>query len=226
MTLADIKGAAGAVYAAGQDTTWSTLVVFILNMVLHPEIQLLAQQQLDEVVGTDRLPEFGDRESLPIVDWIVQETLRWGPVSPIGVPHKSIEADTYKGYFIPAGSFVYANAQAMTHDPEVYENPDEFDPLRYQPKAEGGRGEPFPIGGFGFGRRICPGRHLAEASVWIVIATMLHTLTIKKAVGPDGKEITPTVTLTPGLTSHPEHFDCVFAPRSKQHEGLVVDASH
>ncbi len=246
MTEADIKGAAGAVYAAGQDTvsfrpsglappaglptpagavaltaaprslslsrsqTWSTLVVFILNMVLHPEIQKLAQEQLDDVVGPDRLPSFDDRASLPIIDYIVQETLRWGPVSPIGVPHRSLAADTYKGFHIPAGSFVYANAQAMCYDEETYQDPEAFDPLRFagvqgseRAEREGlvGRGEPFPTGHFGFGRRICPGRHLAEASVWIVVATMMHTLEIGKAVDGEGKEITPVVTLTPGLTS-------------------------
>jgi len=79
-TPEDIKGAAGAIYAAGQDTTWSTLVVFILNMVLHPEIQKKAQQQIDSVIGHDRLPDFNDRSSLPYVDYIVQETLRSGKI--------------------------------------------------------------------------------------------------------------------------------------------------
>lgn len=91
---------------AGQDTTWSTLVVFILNMVLHPEVQQRAQAEIDEVVG-DRLPEFTDRDSLPYIDWIIQEVLRWGPVSPIGVPHRSLEDDTYKGWFIPKGEELY-----------------------------------------------------------------------------------------------------------------------
>jgi hypothetical protein len=49
-------------------------------------------------------------------------------------------------------------------------------------------------------RRICPGRHLAEASVWIVVVTLLATMNINKAIGPDGKEITPDVVLTSGLT--------------------------
>jgi cytochrome P450 len=214
MTIEDIKGAGGAVYAAGQDTTWSTLVVFVLNMVLKPDVQKKAQGMIDEVVGSRRLPTFADRPKLPYIDYIVQETLRWCPVSPVGVPHRSLQDDVYNGYFIPAGSFVYANARAMTHDENTYLNPDEFDPDRYIPQSEGGRGEPFPKGHFGFGRRICVGQHLAEASVWIVVASLLSIVNIERCRDPlNGQEIIPDVVLTNGLTSHPERFKCNLVPR-------------
>lgn len=221
LTYDDIKGAAGAVFAAGQDTTWATLMVFVLNMLLHPDVQRKAQQALDEVVGRERLPSFEDRPKLDLMEYILQETLRWCPVSPIGVPHRSLQDDVYNGYSIPAGSFVYANARAMTHDESVYENPDEFEPDRYIPPDKGGRGEPFPIGQFGFGRRLCVGRHLAEASVWIVMASILSTMTIVPALDDDGNEIVPKVELTYGLTSHPKRFACKFVPRDDQSASLI-----
>lgn len=62
-------------------------------MVLHPEIQKKAQDEIDSVVGRDRLPDFNDRSSLPYIDYIVQETLRWGPVSPIGTIHGQLRRD-------------------------------------------------------------------------------------------------------------------------------------
>ncbi|CEJ86708.1 hypothetical protein VHEMI04182 [[Torrubiella] hemipterigena] len=214
--LDDIKGAAGAVFAAGQDTTWATLTAFLINMLLHPAVQCKAQAQLDEVVGRDRLPDFSDRPKMPYLEYVVQEVFRWCPVSPIGVPHKSLKDDIYEGYFIPAGSLVFANARAMTHDESLYQNPDEYEPERYIPEAEGGRGEPLPKGHFGFGRRICIGRHLAEASVWIFVARVLSTMNLKKAVDENGEEITPTVNLTSGLTSHPKDFPCRFEPRDER----------
>jgi len=214
MTIEDIKGAAGAAYAAGQDTTWSTLVVFISNMLLHPEVQQKAQRVIDDVVERSRLPTFGDRPKLQYIDCVVQETLRWCPVSPVGVPHRNIEDDFYKGYFIPAGSFVYANARAMTHDERVYTSPEEFNPDRFIPKSEGGLGEPSPKGHFGFGRRICVGQHLAEASVWIVVASVLSTIILERWRDPKtGTEEVPVVEFTNGLTSHPKPFRCVFTPR-------------
>ncbi|KAF4776906.1 cytochrome P450 1A2 [Colletotrichum scovillei] len=225
LSVDDIKGAAAAVYAAGQDTTWSTLVVFVLNMVLHPEVQEKAQRMLDEVVGDGRMPCFEDRSRLPYIDYIVQETLRWCPVSPIGVPHRSLEDDVYDGMFIPKGSFVYANARAMTHDERTYADPEAFDPERYVPVEQGGRGEPFPVGQFGFGRRVCVGKHLAEASVWIVIASMLATVKIEGARGPWGEEIIPRVELTNGLTSHPKRFPCRIIPRNTRSAEMVISAA-
>ncbi|CAM1501838.1 Fc.00g038220.m01.CDS01 [Cosmosporella sp. VM-42] len=224
LSVDDIKGAAGAVYAAGQDTTWSTMIVFVLNMVLHPEVQEKAQQVLDEVVGRDRLPNFDDRPNLRYIDYIVQETLRWCPVSPIGVPHRSLGGDRYDGYLIPAGSFVYANARAMTHDERMYHNPDNFEPYRYIPVEEGGRGEPLPKGQFGFGRRVCVGNHLAEASVLIIVAAMLSTLKIEKALDGDGNDITPVIEMTNGLTSHPKRFPCQIRPRDSQSGDVIFKA--
>lgn len=216
LSVDDIKGAAGAVYAAGQDTTWSTLVVFVLNMVLYPEVFRKAQRAVDDVVGRDRLPTFDDRPNLRYIDYLVQETLRICPVSPVGVPHRSLKDDFYNGYFIPAGSFIYANARAMTRDATRYSDPDTFDPDRYVPAEEGGRGEPFPTGQFGFGRRICVGKHLAEASVWIAIAQIASTLNIGRAVDENGREMIPVEELTEGLTSHPKHFPCKMEPRDQK----------
>lgn len=217
----DIKGAAGAVFAAGQDTTWATLIVFVLNMLLHPEIQRNAQDRIEESIGLNRLPTFEDRDRLPYIDYIVQETLRWCPVSPIGLPHRSLQDDEYNGMLIPKGSYVYANARAITHDERIYSNPDEFEPDRFMPVAEGGRGEPYPQGQFGFGRRVCVGKDLAEASVWIVVACVLATMNIEKAIDEKGEDINPEVELTNGLTSHPKHFKCRFMPRSQRHVELI-----
>ncbi|KAF5554335.1 oxidoreductase [Fusarium phyllophilum] len=102
-SLDDIKGAAGAVFIAGADTTWATCVIFILNMVLHPEIQEKAQQELDAVIGSDRLPDFSDRPALVYIEHIVQEIYRWSPLAPLGIPHKSLHDDIYNGMLIPKG---------------------------------------------------------------------------------------------------------------------------
>ncbi len=185
MTEEDVKGAAGAVYAAGRDTTWSSLVVWILNMVLHPEIQAKAR-------GRERERE-REREEMknPAGSWgpvvcrpskpgqasICRQPgprgLRWCPVSPIGVPHRS-QGPRLPRHVHPEGSFVYANAGALTHDERVSQHPDDFDPDRYLPVEQGGRGEAvYGCGSLGFGRRICVGKHLAEASMWIIIASVL-----------------------------------------------------
>ena len=64
--------------------TYSTLLVFLVAMVLHPEVQAKAQADIDRVIGKDRLPDFDDRPALPYLDAILRETLRWHPVAPLG----------------------------------------------------------------------------------------------------------------------------------------------
>ncbi|KAG5653174.1 hypothetical protein H0H81_001891 [Sphagnurus paluster] len=72
----DIKGAAATTYMAGTETTASSLSIFILAMILYPDFQTRAQEELDRVVGVDRLPEFSDRPSLPYLEYVLHETLR------------------------------------------------------------------------------------------------------------------------------------------------------
>ncbi|KAF9460615.1 cytochrome P450 CYP621A2 [Collybia nuda] len=219
-TIADIKGAAGVMYCAAADTTWSTLSMFFLAMVLNPEHQARAQKEIDMVVGSGRLPEFEDRLSLPYVECLLQETLRWNAAVPLGVPHRSLEDDVYEGMFIPKGSLVIANTRGMTLDERVYSDPAMFNPARFLPKPEG-NAEPHPSGPFGFGRRICPGRHLADASLWIAMVSVLATMDITKAVDADGKEVTPEVAFSSGITSHPRPYRCAIRPRSDTARVLI-----
>ena len=80
-----------------------------LAMALYPEVQKKAQAELDTIVGSDRLPTFEDRDSLVYINAIVQESLRWFNVTPLGISHRSVEDDVVLGYFVPAGTILVAN---------------------------------------------------------------------------------------------------------------------
>ncbi|KAG6914803.1 hypothetical protein DXG01_015234 [Tephrocybe rancida] len=101
--------------------------------------------------------------------------------------------------------------RAMTLDESVYDDPAEFMPERFLPKPTG-NGEPFPPV-FGFGRRICPGRHFGDGSLWLAIATILSTITITKAVDEFGQEILPEVRFKSALLNLPYPFECTFSNR-------------
>ncbi|KAJ8463525.1 hypothetical protein ONZ45_g17548 [Pleurotus djamor] len=217
---AALQGASAHLYAAGAETTWSTLVTFILAMLLHPECQRLGQEEVDRVVGKDRLPSFEDRDSLPYVNAVVEETLRWYPAVPLGLPHAVTHDDSYRGMFIPKGSFIFANALGVSRNANVYENPEVFNPMRFLPKSQGGNEEPPFNAAFG----ICPGRHLATSSVFIAVATIFSALHISKSKGEDGKEITPEVEYVTGVTSHPKPFVCDLSSRNEATRKLVDEA--
>ncbi|KAL4257435.1 cytochrome P450 family protein [Pleurotus pulmonarius] len=211
--IGDIKGSSGVIFGAGAETTWSSLETFLLAMLCYPDVQKKGQEEIDRVIGPDRLPTFDDFESLPYVGCVTQEILRWRPALPIGLPHCSTEDDIYRGMFIPKGSIIFANTMGMVLDDKVYVEPTRFNPGRFLPKSQGGNAEP-PLGAaFGFGRRICPGRHLAAGSIWIAVATIFATIDITKVKDEAGNEMIPELEYETGLTSRPKHFPCNTAPR-------------
>lgn len=103
------KWSAASMYLAGADTTVSSLMTFFLAMTLYPDIQLKAQEELDRVIGSDRLPLSSDKGTLPYIDALVKETHRWHPVVPMALPHLSTKEDTICGYRIPKGAMVLPN---------------------------------------------------------------------------------------------------------------------
>ncbi|KAG8215888.1 cytochrome P450 [Butyriboletus roseoflavus] len=202
------KDSAGTLYAASVETTNSILVVFVYLMMNHPEVQQRAQSEIDRVVGQQRLPDFEDRPSLPYVDAVLRETMRWHPVGPT-VHHATIEDDVYRGYHIPQGATILANIWAISHDEKKYPNPEVFMPERFL-QRDGTLNEDKIPWAFGFGRRICPGRHVADASLWSAMAGMLALFTIEKTEGSEN------VKWTTGLSVHPLPFPCRFVPRDEE----------
>ncbi|EOA83066.1 uncharacterized protein SETTUDRAFT_155669 [Exserohilum turcica Et28A] len=206
------KWTALALYLGGADTTVSALSIFFLAMSLFPSIQVAAQSELDAVLGVPpRLPTAEDLPHFPYIEAVVKETFRWHQVAPMGLPHTNISSDTYSDYHIPQGSIILANIWAFMHDPSTYRDPFIFRPERFLgPEAElDPRGHVF-----GYGRRICPGKYMAERALKITIASTLAVFSIEK----EGEMET---TFCPGLLSHPSPFKCSIRARSGVHEEVV-----
>lgn len=216
----NVKWSAFSLNSGGADTTVSATYSLFLAMTLFPEVQKKAQAEIDAIVGTDRLPSFADRDSLPYIEALVKEVLRWNVVAPTGVMHCVSEDDIHAGYYIPKGSVVIPNIWFMLHNPRTYANPSQFNPERFLGN-DGKDPEPEPrTVCFGFGRRICPGLHLADASVWISAVMSLAVFDISKAV-ENGVEITPEVDPSTGTISHPKPFKCSIKPRSAKAITLI-----
>ncbi|KAJ7152976.1 cytochrome P450 [Mycena filopes] len=208
----EIRGTAAASYAAGADTTVSAMGTFVLAMLKHPEVQKKAQAELDAVIGHGHLPELSDAAALPYVSAVVKEVLRWENVAPIGIPHRILVDDEYRGYRIPANSIVIGNVWALMHDEEVYPDPKSFKPERFLLDGKLNPDVQDPEAVFGFGRRICPGRHLAQNSLWLTMASILAAFDISKAVDDDGKVIEPSYEYYSALVYAPLPFECSITP--------------
>ena len=83
-------------------------------MSLYPEVQRKAHAELDAVVGHDRLPDFSDRASLPYVDAVIKEMIRWHNSTPMSLPHCTMEDDELHGYFIPVGTVLFGNTWCLS----------------------------------------------------------------------------------------------------------------
>ncbi|OAX32091.1 cytochrome P450 [Rhizopogon vinicolor AM-OR11-026] len=211
-----LKKAASTAFAASYESTTSTLMVFLLAMVFYPDAQRRAQAEIDLVTGRDRLPIFEDRASLPYIDAVLRETFRWEPIVPLGVPHATTSDDIYDGYFIPRGATVMCNVWAISRDEKRYPNASRFMPERFI-DDNGKLTDDDPAHYvFGLGRRRCPGRHTADASVWSAIATMLATMNISLAKDDQGKAINFTPEFTTGLNRHPVTFPCSISARHSE----------
>ncbi|TFK38145.1 cytochrome P450 [Crucibulum laeve] len=221
-----LRDVLATIYNAGADTTVSALGTFFLAMLQNPEIQAKGQASVDVATAGDRLPDFNDVGSMPYVDAILKEVLRWKPVTPMAIPHRLMEDDTYEGYYIPAGSVVVGNAWAIMYDKEAYgPNTHLFLPDRFMQGNELNPAIPHPDVAFGFGRRACPGQDIAWSSMWITIASILATLKIEKARDENGCIIEPSGEYTSGMQTYPKPFKCSITPRSQKSAALINDCT-
>ncbi|KAH8807381.1 cytochrome P450 76C3 [Xylogone sp. PMI_703] len=220
---------AGSMIEAGSETTSSALNTCILYLSGHPQVRSRAHEELNRVVGNNRLPTFEDEPFLPYICAIVKETLRIRPVTNIGTPHYTTAPITYKDFFIPEGSIVAIQQYAIHFNPAYYSDPDEFKPERYlghslKAGASAASFNPYDRDHFGFGagRRICAGLHLAENSLFITVARILWLFDILPPLGPDKRELPVDLSddaYESGGNTLPKRFAARFIPRNSE----VVD---
>ncbi|KAF8994492.1 cytochrome P450 oxidoreductase OrdA-like protein [Cyathus striatus] len=194
-----IKFGSTTIYAGGLDTTTATLSAFLLFMVLHPDVQCRAQEELDKVTASERLPSFEDREKLPYVDAIIKEVLRC---------HTLARADDESdGYFIPKDSIIIQNMWfEYHHDPSMYIDPDVFNPSRFVANGDFVPELDPTTYIYGFGRRACPGSEFANEFLFIIVSIILSAFDIRKKKDENGVDVEPVCEFGAATICHPVPF--------------------
>ncbi|VDB83470.1 unnamed protein product [Peniophora sp. CBMAI 1063] len=180
---------AATVFGGGAHTSAALMSWWSLAMLVYPEVQSRAQKELDAVVGRTRTPAFADLPHLPYIEAMVKELLRWGAIAPLGLPHYSNEDDVYDGYLIPKGTTVIVNVWELNRDRETFGmDADDFNPARYLDekgqllsKLPGAKDDGHFT--YGFGRRVCVGKQIANKSLFIEIATCLWAFSLTNIEG-------------------------------------------
>ncbi|KAG9300562.1 hypothetical protein G9A89_000082 [Geosiphon pyriformis] len=193
-------------FMAGTETVATTMYWLIANLVNHPEFQQKAHEELDRVVGHERLPTTSDFSSLLYIQSLIKETLRWAPVVPIIFRYLE-QDDTYMGYHIPKNSTIVSNIYALNSDKNRYEKPHIFKPDRFMNSKES-----FAISAkgsyqnrdhytFSVGRRICTGIYLAEVELLYLTSTLLWAF---KFENPNQDATGKSIPIN--LSTYPESF--------------------
>ncbi|OJJ35401.1 hypothetical protein ASPWEDRAFT_40597, partial [Aspergillus wentii DTO 134E9] len=211
----DLSFLLGLTLQAGVETTVSALRVFIKASLLHPECVKKAQKELDEVVGPDRLPSFEDSSRLPYIHAMVEEVLRWQQVGPIGIPHATTADDEYMGYHIPKNTAVIPNNWAIAFDETTYPDPYAFKPERWFDESTPS------MSGFGYGRRICPGKQIALNTMYINAARILWGYNIHHVYRGGKKVEVGAWDIDHGFVSGPKKFEVDFQVRSERHREVI-----
>ncbi|XP_072019274.1 cytochrome P450 2U1-like [Amphiura filiformis] len=185
------------------DTTSNTLRFALLYMVINTDVQEHVHQELMEVVGTSRLPCMEDRDKTPYTVATLLEILRLSSVAST-FPRCATTDTTLAGYSIPKGTNVLINIMGLSHDPELWPDPERFHPTRHlNDKGEVVK-SPYLLH-FGAGRRVCMGESLAKMELFLCFSSMMHQF--KFELPPDAE--TPSLEPVPAFNLAPVPYQVI-----------------
>ncbi|KAH8597601.1 cytochrome P450 [Bisporella sp. PMI_857] len=179
----DIEFMMGGILDAAVDSSVVSVNTILLSLATHPEAQRKAQAELDRVWGDKAIPEKIDLERLPYLTACVNESIRWRPASAFNLPRETEHDEEILGMHIPKGTMVILNHWTINHDPEFYDQPEEYNPDRFIKDPFGAKKGVSQVGrkvvyGFGSGRRECPGKDFALLSIRLAFAQVLWAFDI------------------------------------------------
>ncbi|KAK4572515.1 hypothetical protein RGQ29_030802 [Quercus rubra] len=174
LTYESVKGFTQDLIAGGTDTSATTVEWAMSELLKQPHLIRKATEELDRVIGRDRLVEERDIPQLPYINAIMKETMRKHPVAVLLAPHLALEDCNIAGYEIRKGTRIFINTWSIGRNPSIWDAPEEFCPERFLGKDIDVKGQNFELLPFGSGRRMCPGYSLGLKMISSSLANLLH----------------------------------------------------
>ncbi|XP_068575143.1 cytochrome P450 2K1-like isoform X2 [Cebidichthys violaceus] len=200
--MENLVATVGNLFAAGTDTTATTLRWGLLLMAKYPQIQDQVQAELSRVVGSRRV-KTEDRMNLPFTDAVIHETQRFANILPTSIPHITSADVTFQGYFIRKGTPVFSLLTSVLWDESEWESPCTFNPAHFLDK-DGKFVKRDAFMPFSAGRRACPGESLARMELFLFFTSLLQHFHFTPPPGVPEEELalTPAVGFTLNPTPH------------------------
>lgn len=209
----NLRDAVASMYGAGVDTTVTTISNLLFSIVLYPEWQKRIHEEMDQVLGRGTHPTLEDIPKLELFEAVFKESFRWNPPAPLGLPHVSSKEDVWNGYYIPKDSIIHCNIGFVLRDPRLWGKDSlEFNPNRFLAAHNPSLNQLPDVWSipFGFGRRICPGRHLAQRLVLLYAAAILSMFEV---LPYQDDHLSPDGPFEDSVIRRLSNFRCRFNPR-------------
>ncbi|XP_052599756.1 cytochrome P450 2K6-like [Peromyscus californicus insignis] len=183
-------------FAAGTETTASTLRWGIILMMRYPEVQEKVHDEIIKVVGSAQ-PRIEHRTQMPYTDAVVHEIQRFANILPTSLPHETTTDVVFKNYYIPKGTEVITLLTSVLRDQMQWETPDTFNPAHFL-SSEGRFVKRDAFVPFSVGRRMCAGEPLAKMELFLFFASLMQKFTFQPPPGVShlDLDLTPDIGFT------------------------------
>lgn len=202
-------------FSAGFETVKTTLLWTLIHVLRNPEVKAKVQEELERVVGGSRLPGMADMTELNYSRAVIYESMRRTHAVPLGTTHSNNSPVIVEGFTIPANSHVIPNLHALNMSPDLWAEPEEFNPERFL-DAEGKLFKPKHFLPFGAGQRMCLGDNVAETELQLFFTSIMHVFDLEPSAGGE----VPSLEGDLGATFTPHKFNLRLIPRNV--EALII----
>ncbi|MED6137400.1 hypothetical protein PIB30_064711 [Stylosanthes scabra] len=174
LTQDDIKAILADMFIGGSDTTSTVVEWTFAELLKNPNTMKKAQEEVRRVVGSKSKVDENDVNQMNYLHCVIKETLRLHPPAPLLLPRETTSNVKVKGYDIPPKTRLFINVWSIQRDPELWIDPENFTPERFENTKVDIKGQDFQLMPFGSGRRGCPGISFGFASAKFILANLLY----------------------------------------------------
>uniref|UniRef100_A0A2K6TVK3 Cytochrome P450 family 2 subfamily S member 1 n=1 Tax=Saimiri boliviensis boliviensis TaxID=39432 RepID=A0A2K6TVK3_SAIBB len=193
---------------AGTMTVSATVGYTLLLLMKYPHVQKRVREELTRELGAGQAPSLGDRTRLPYTDAVLHEAQRLLALVPMGIPRTLTRTTRFRGYTLPQGTEVYPLLGSILHDPNIFKQPEEFNPDRFL-DADGRFRKHEAFLPFSLGKRVCLGEGLAKAELFLFFTSILQAFSLESPCPPGTLSLKPTIS---GLFNVPPAFQLQVHP--------------
>ncbi|XP_011828880.1 PREDICTED: cytochrome P450 2C9 isoform X1 [Mandrillus leucophaeus] len=207
-TIENLENAAVDLFAAGTETTSTTLRYALLLLLKHPEVTAKVQEEIERVIGRNRSPCMQDRSHMPYTDAVVHEVQRYIDLLPTSLPHAVTCDVKFRNYLIPKGTTILISLTSVLRDNKEFPNPEMFDPRHFLDEGGNFKKSNYFMP-FSAGKRICVGEGLARMELFLFLTSILQNFNLKSLVDLKDLDTTPVFN---GFVSVPPVYQLCFIP--------------